>query len=227
MQEDGAKGKSKVRKGAWSEEEDDLLRKCIQKYGEGSCWKRVPQRAGLNRCRKSCRWRWLNYIKPGINREVFSEDEIEFIAQQHKLLGNRWSLIAAKLPGRTINDVKNFCNTEFYKEYLSSQEVKLTSTQDSNVSGFGLGLEPGYGLEHGLDLELGLGLGYGPGTNFVGSSDENPTINEVKEQHHDNANWSKDFLGSDEGCSRNYVGLSLDQLEESSTLRIWTSGYHH
>lgn len=34
-----------VRKGAWTEEEDDLLRKCIQKYGEAK-WHQVPLRAG-------------------------------------------------------------------------------------------------------------------------------------------------------------------------------------
>ncbi|PHT36353.1 Transcription factor [Capsicum baccatum] len=48
---------SGVRKGAWTEEEDFLLRKCIQNYGEGK-WHLVPIRAGLNRCRKSCRLRW-------------------------------------------------------------------------------------------------------------------------------------------------------------------------
>ena len=34
-----------VRKGTWSKEEDELLRKCIEKYGEGK-WGSVPMRAG-------------------------------------------------------------------------------------------------------------------------------------------------------------------------------------
>ncbi|KAL9381334.1 hypothetical protein Peur_026991 [Populus x canadensis] len=46
-----------VRKGAWTEEEDILLRKCVEKYGEGR-WHQVPSKTGLNRCRKSCRLRW-------------------------------------------------------------------------------------------------------------------------------------------------------------------------
>ncbi|KAF4375516.1 hypothetical protein F8388_024175, partial [Cannabis sativa] len=46
-----------VKKGAWSREEDIVLRDCIDKYGEGK-WHLVPLRAGLNRCRKSCRLRW-------------------------------------------------------------------------------------------------------------------------------------------------------------------------
>jgi hypothetical protein len=35
----------RVRKGAWTEEEDILLRQCIQKHGEGN-WYQVPSRAG-------------------------------------------------------------------------------------------------------------------------------------------------------------------------------------
>ena len=35
-----------VRKGAWTEEEDILLKQCIQKYGEGK-WHLVPVSAGI------------------------------------------------------------------------------------------------------------------------------------------------------------------------------------
>ncbi|KAM3340267.1 transcription factor MYB1-like [Capsicum galapagoense] len=104
-----------VRKGAWNEEEDFLLRKCIEKYGEGK-WHLVPARAGLNRCRKSCRLRWLNYLRPHIKRGDFDPDEVDLILRLHKLLGNRWSLIAGRLPGRTANDVKNFWNTRLLRK---------------------------------------------------------------------------------------------------------------
>ncbi|XP_058744801.1 transcription factor MYB1-like [Vicia villosa] len=107
-----------VRKGAWTYEEDKLLKICIDKYGEGK-WQLVPQRAGLNRCRKSCRLRWLNYLNPAVNRESFSEDEVDMILRLHKLLGNRWSLIAARLPGRTANDVKNYWHTHLRKKMIS------------------------------------------------------------------------------------------------------------
>ncbi|TKY65156.1 Transcription factor MYB113 [Spatholobus suberectus] len=195
-------GSSGVRKGAWSKCEDDLLKACVQLYGEGK-WHLVPERAvvcmvlicgpqlqlrpqrkdlstyhnriataitvasaafshslpqcqgsrqnrncdrnrnlepwlcacallapgktkyivinifisscvwyvGLNRCRKSCRMRWLNYLKPNIKRGDFSEDEIDMLIRLHKLLGNRWSMIAGRLPGRTSNGVKNYWNT--------------------------------------------------------------------------------------------------------------------
>nr|QTO65768.1 MYB114-like protein [Thottea siliquosa] len=77
-----------VRKGSWTEEEDLLLKKCIEKYGEGK-WRHVPARAGLNRCRKSCRLRWLNYLRPNIKRGDFAVDEVDLIIRLHKLLGNR------------------------------------------------------------------------------------------------------------------------------------------
>ncbi|KAL3618988.1 hypothetical protein CASFOL_037216 [Castilleja foliolosa] len=104
-----------VRKGAWTKQEDFLLTKCIEKYGEGR-WHLVPIRAELNRCRKSCRLRWLNYLRPNIKRGYFTKDEVDLIVRLHKLLGNRWSLIAGRIPGRTANDVKNFWNTNIIKK---------------------------------------------------------------------------------------------------------------
>nr|WDP81124.1 ANT1-like protein [Solanum lycopersicum] len=111
-----------IRKGSWTEEEDFLLRKCINKYGEGK-WHLVPIRAGLNRCRKSCRLRWLNYLRPHIKRGDFEQDEVDLILRLHKLLGNRWSLIAGRLPGRTANDVKNYWNTNLLRKLNTTKIV--------------------------------------------------------------------------------------------------------
>nr|AIT76562.1 R2R3 MYB anthocyanin regulator [Trifolium repens] len=112
-----------VRKGAWTYEEDNLLKACINKYGEGK-WHLIPKRAGLNRCRKSCRLRWLNYLNPAINRESFSEDEVDLILRLHKLLGNRWTLIAGRLQGRTANDVKNYWTSHLRKKVVAETEEK-------------------------------------------------------------------------------------------------------
>ncbi|KAK8546622.1 hypothetical protein V6N12_027398 [Hibiscus sabdariffa] len=111
-----------VRKGAWTEEEDTLLKKCIEKYGQGT-WHQVPSRAGkndsdipktnekldlilmsqkkgksagLNRCRKSCRLRWLNYLNPNIKRGAFAADEVDLIIRLHNLLGNRATMYGNK-----------------------------------------------------------------------------------------------------------------------------------
>ncbi|KAF3795320.1 Transcriptional activator [Nymphaea thermarum] len=83
-----------------------------------SCWQSF---AGLRRCGKSCRLRWLNYLRPDIKRGNISDDEEELIIRMHKLLGNRWSLIAGRLPGRTDNEIKNYWNTNLVKKLQQNQ----------------------------------------------------------------------------------------------------------
>lgn len=128
-----------LRKGTWSKEEDQLLRRCIEKFGEGK-WSQVPLKAGLNRCGKSCRLRWLDYLQPNIKRGDFEPDELDLIIRMHKLLGNRWSLIAGRLPGRTANDIKNYYNTHLKKnsffKYDTDQEEQVVVIEklDNNIN---------------------------------------------------------------------------------------------
>ncbi|KAI4380335.1 hypothetical protein MLD38_006536 [Melastoma candidum] len=106
--------KEGLNKGAWTAQEDAILTAYINSHGEGQ-WRNLPKRAGLMRCGKSCRLRWLNYLRPDIVRGNISPDEEELIIRLHKLLGNRWSLIAGRLPGRTDNEIKNYWNTNLGK----------------------------------------------------------------------------------------------------------------
>ncbi|PSR93620.1 Anthocyanin regulatory C1 protein [Actinidia chinensis var. chinensis] len=102
-------------RGAWTAVEDRTLTAYIKAHGEGK-WRNLPKRAGLKRCGKSCRLRWLNYLRPDIKRGNISHEEEELIVRLHKLLGNRWSLIAGRLPGRTDNEIKNYWNTTLGKK---------------------------------------------------------------------------------------------------------------
>ncbi|XP_006655921.1 transcription factor MYB93-like [Oryza brachyantha] len=106
-----------LKKGPWTPEEDEKLMGYIQKHGHGS-WRVLPKLAGLNRCGKSCRLRWTNYLKPDIKRGSFSREEEQTILQLHSILGNKWSAIAKHLPGRTDNEIKNFWNTHLRKKLI-------------------------------------------------------------------------------------------------------------
>ncbi|KAM1053100.1 hypothetical protein TB2_000587 [Malus domestica] len=111
--------KKDLKKGPWSPEEDELLLNYISKnHGHGS-WRSLPKLAGLQRCGKSCRLRWTNYLKPDIKRGPFSKDEEKLIIQLHGMLGNRWATIASQLPGRTDNEIKNLWNTHLRKGLVS------------------------------------------------------------------------------------------------------------
>ncbi|KAL2527756.1 transcription repressor MYB5-like [Abeliophyllum distichum] len=104
-----------LRRGPWSTKEDTLLTNYIEQHGEGQ-WRSLPKKAGLLRCGKSCRLRWMNYLRPGIKRGNIGPDEEDLIIRLHSLLGNRWSLIAGRLPGRTDNEIKNYWNTHLLKK---------------------------------------------------------------------------------------------------------------
>nr|ABN42495.1 MYB protein [Saccharum officinarum] len=110
--------KAHTNKGAWTKEEDERLVAYIRAHGEG-CWRPLPKAAGLLRCGKSCRLRWMNYLRPDLKRGNFTDDEDELIIRLHSLLGNKWSLIAGQLPGRTDNEIKNYWNTHIKRKLLA------------------------------------------------------------------------------------------------------------
>ncbi|KAL3692297.1 hypothetical protein R1sor_005948 [Riccia sorocarpa] len=111
------------KKGPWSQEEDGKLKAFIDQHGTGGNWITLPSKAGLKRCGKSCRLRWINYLRPDIKHGNFTEEEETTIYQLHSQIGSRWSLIAARLPGRTDNDIKNYWNTRLKKKLLDSGSV--------------------------------------------------------------------------------------------------------
>ncbi|BFG31784.1 hypothetical protein CerSpe_180580 [Prunus speciosa] len=116
----------KVKKGLWSPEEDEKLIIYITTYGHG-CWRKVPEQAGLQRCGKSCRLRWLNYLRPDIKRGGFTPEEEKLIIRLHGVVGNRWAHMAKCLPGRTDNEIKNYWNSWIKKKLEKPSSPPTTS----------------------------------------------------------------------------------------------------
>ncbi|KAD4384573.1 hypothetical protein R6Q59_011288 [Mikania micrantha] len=124
-----------LKRGKWTAEEDEILVKYIQANGEGS-WKSLPKNAGLLRCGKSCRLRWINYLRGDLKRGNITDEEDEMIVMLHKAFGNRWSTIASHLPGRTDNEIKNHWNSHLSRQsyrFLTSKHKAKTSIDVSTL----------------------------------------------------------------------------------------------
>ncbi|XWS49124.1 hypothetical protein CRYUN_Cryun13aG0136800 [Craigia yunnanensis] len=127
LMKDG-ESKRAMNKGAWTAEEDAKLAEYIEIHG-AKRWKTIAIKAGLNRCGKSCRLRWLNYLRPNIKKGNISDEEEDLILRLHKLLGNKWSLIAGRLPGRTDNEIKNYWNSYLSKKINQKEKKEQTVPQ--------------------------------------------------------------------------------------------------
>ncbi|KAL6865356.1 hypothetical protein ACP4OV_016507 [Aristida adscensionis] len=103
-----------LRRGPWTVDEDVLLVNYIAAHGEGR-WNSLARSAGLRRTGKSCRLRWLNYLRPDVRRGNMTAEEQLVILELHSRWGNRWSKIAQHLPGRTDNEIKNYWRTRVQK----------------------------------------------------------------------------------------------------------------
>lgn len=121
--------KANVKRGPWSPEEDAKLKSYIEENGTGGNWIALPHKIGLKRCGKSCRLRWLNYLRPNIKHGSFSEEEDHIICTLYLSIGSRWSIIAAQLPGRTDNDIKNYWNTRLKKKLMGKQRKDQQSSK--------------------------------------------------------------------------------------------------
>ncbi|XP_076950489.1 MYB-like transcription factor EOBII [Bidens hawaiensis] len=133
-----------VRKGPWTMEEDLILMNYIADHGEG-VWNTLAKAAGLKRTGKSCRLRWLNYLRPDVRRGNITPEEQLLIMELHAKWGNRWSKIAKHLPGRTDNEIKNYWRTRIQKHIRQANtfsgqtssghntQVNMMSSQACNV----------------------------------------------------------------------------------------------
>ncbi|OIW08135.1 hypothetical protein TanjilG_06678 [Lupinus angustifolius] len=124
-----------LKKGPWTSTEDAILVEYVKKHGEGN-WNAVQKHSGLSRCGKSCRLRWANHLRPNLKKGAFTAQEERLITELHAKMGNKWARMAAHLPGRTDNEIKNYWNTRIKRRQraglpLYPPEVCLQAFQES------------------------------------------------------------------------------------------------
>ncbi|CAI9786111.1 unnamed protein product [Fraxinus pennsylvanica] len=132
-----------LKKGPWTSAEDAILVDYVKKHGEGN-WNAVQKHSGLSRCGKSCRLRWANHLRPNLKKGAFTQEEERLIIELHAKMGNKWARMAANLPGRTDNEIKNYWNTRIKRRQrvglpLYPPELCLQAMQENqqnlNASG--------------------------------------------------------------------------------------------
>ncbi|XP_058107546.1 transcription factor GAMYB-like [Magnolia sinica] len=143
----GMGGAGLLKKGPWTSAEDAILMDYVKKHGEGN-WNAVQKHSGLSRCGKSCRLRWANHLRPNLKKGAFTADEERMIIELHAKMGNKWARMAAHLPGRTDNEIKNYWNTRIKRRQraglpLYPPDVCLQALNEGqpnqNIGEFGAG----------------------------------------------------------------------------------------
>ncbi|GMI84529.1 myb domain protein 5 [Hibiscus trionum] len=171
-----------LKRGPWTPEEDELLATYIKKEGGGR-WRTLPKRAGLLRCGKSCRLRWMNYLRPSVKRGQIAPDEEDLILRLHRLLGNRWSLIAGRIPGRTDNEIKNYWNTHLSKK-LISQGIDPRTHRPLNPNQLPSHLKPSSSSSSKVNRGAATAANPSPNVNPTASSSSGQTMAAGKENEY-------------------------------------------
>lgn len=125
----------RARKGRnpWTPREDALLVELMKKYGQS--WAMISS-ALPGRTGKQVRDRYLNKLRPNIRCGDWSIEEDELVVSLCKEIGNRWSLIATHLPGRTEAQVKNRYYSHIKKRLDSNGALSQTTASRTISEGF-------------------------------------------------------------------------------------------
>ncbi|KAK8621801.1 hypothetical protein V6N13_081234 [Hibiscus sabdariffa] len=120
-----------MRKGPWHEDEDERLITFVKILGSRR-WDYVARISGLKRSGKSCRLRWVNYLRPNLKHGRISAEEETIILKLHEKWGNKWSMIARRLPGRTDNEIKNYWRTYIRKKAVIQDHENFRFGEDND-----------------------------------------------------------------------------------------------
>jgi hypothetical protein len=110
-------------RGIWAPGEDDMLRAAVTHLGSKK-WTDVA-RFVTTRTAKQCRERWFNWLCREIRHEPFAPWEDDVIVAKQKEIGNRWSLVAKLLPGRSTNAIKSRWHSGLKARHEPMPQVRM------------------------------------------------------------------------------------------------------
>ncbi|KAI4364750.1 hypothetical protein MLD38_020804 [Melastoma candidum] len=120
-------------KGQWTKEEDNLIVDLVEEHGEKQ-WaliaKSLPGRIG-----KQCRQRWYNYLRSGIVRTPWTEQEDSVLMEAHAQCGNKWAEFAKLLPGRSKQAIKSHWNQTLSKRVNNKNVAGRRPASEPSNSG--------------------------------------------------------------------------------------------
>jgi len=122
---------AKFGKSTWTAEEDALLIRLVADQGAAANWSAIAVHMPGKKS-KQCRERYHNHLASGVRKGDWSKEEEARLFELQAEYGNAWAKIAACMPGRTDNSVKNRFNS--LSRSLQNKAMKASLTEELKLA---------------------------------------------------------------------------------------------